>query len=98
MIDPIDDLVANGPWPVQALCTECGLEHTALTLTRNALKRLSEKLAPRGTCPPCSVEEEAALKYLTADRRVQEEATPSMDDIYDTYRSDSREADDPFGM
>jgi len=97
MIDPIYDLVVNGPWPVQALCTECGLEHTTLTLTRNALERLGEKLTPRGICPPCSIEEEAALKKMTADRRDKQEAMPSKDDAYDMYGKDTSEVDDLFG-
>lgn len=98
MMDPVDDLAANGPWPVQALCLECGSTHTSLALTRRNLERLGAKLAPHGTCPPCIAEDEATLRGLTADKRkAPEEPMPAMDDVYDTYRTDSRDADDPFG-
>ena len=95
MTEPIDDLVENGPWPVRALCTECGSEHTSTALTRKSFERLEARLSPHGTCPSCIVEDESAMGHLTTTR-AEEDPLPTMDEVRDTYREDSRDVDDPF--
>ncbi len=100
MIDPIEDLVKRGPWPVQALCIECGSEHTSMALTRLTLERLA-KLSPHGTCRPCVSKDEDEVARLSENLQNvrgyrSQETIPTRADVSGKHRVGDRDGDDPF--
>lgn len=95
MISPIDDLIQNGPWPVKALCVECGAEYPGMAITRSGLERLERNPIPHGTCAVCIAQDEARLAELL-NQSPKEEVLPNIEDAREHYEKDHADPSDPF--
>ena len=95
MTSPIDDLIKNGPWPVQALCLECGIEYPGMAITRTGFERLERNPIPHGTCASCIAKDDARLAELTAIGS-KEEVIPDIGDARKQYERDTSDPSDPF--
>ena len=95
MINPMDDLIKNGPWPVQALCLDCGDEYPGTAITHVGFIRLERVLTPHGTCVACIAKSDVRLAELTK-RDAKEEAIPNRKDVRKRYESDHKDPFDPF--
>ena len=62
---------------------------------RKNLERLTAQLMAHGTCPSCIARDADALDEVTT-KQPKEEVLPTMDEVRDAYREDSRDVDDPF--
>ena len=91
----MDDLIENGPWPVKALCVECGVEYQGMAITRALSERLNREPIPYGTCVSCIAEEGARLVEMTSKNQ-KKEVIPNLEEARKHYGRDHADTSDPF--
>ena len=93
-LNPLADLLANGPWTALTVCVDCGEEHRAVVLTKRTLERLERSLVPYGSCAGCIDAAGIADARLT-NPRPEEEQVPTMEEVMAAFK-DRPDEDDPF--
>lgn len=91
-------LEAGAPWPLQALCTQCGEEHTARTFSTRR-RDYEGPLFRYGTCEACLTrEKEEDEARRRAVEKQPEEEVPRLADLDKVREAITQQEDvfDPF--